>query len=142
MSSGDIRDKSGREAVAGIGKGIVVIGDIECASEIQIGGRVMGDVRCQTLFVEPGGTIVGSVNAGQVRVSGLVEGTIEAGDLAVESTGSVSGTITYTRLKVSAGGVLDGSFKHRPEEEVSVETGPLKLVESSEPANPRRVYVD
>lgn len=142
MSSSDGRDKGAREAVAGIGKGIVVIGDVECPSEIQIAGRVMGDVRCQTLFVEAGGTIVGSVTAGQVRVSGLVEGTVDAGDLAVESTGTVSGTIAYTRLKVTAGGILDGSFKHRAEEEAAVETGTLKLVETSEPANPRRVYVD
>jgi cytoskeletal protein CcmA (bactofilin family) len=68
---------------------------------------------------------------------------MEVGDLAVEPGGSVSGTITYARLKVGAGGIVEGSFKHRASEAAPAEKGSVKLVDdTAERTNLRRAYVD
>lgn len=140
------REKATRGTAAMISAGVVVTGDVECATDLQIAGRVQGDVRCSTVFVDEGGAVTGGIHAERVRVSGAVEGTVEAGDLAIEPGGRVSGTITYARLKVSAGGVVEGNFTHRAgAAPVAVPAAPengLKLVEPVEPVNPRRVYVD
>jgi cytoskeletal protein CcmA (bactofilin family) len=129
---------SARELKVGIGLGVVVTGDVQCDSEMQISGQVNGDVRCKVLFVEAGGQIRGNIWSEQVRISGTVEGNIETGDLAIEQTGKATGNITYSRLKVSAGGALAGTLQQN--ESATPAAGPLKLVEPPASTEPRRVF--
>jgi cytoskeletal protein CcmA (bactofilin family) len=127
-----------------IGPGVMITGDVECSTDLQIDGRVNGEVRCSTLFVGEDGTIEGGIQAERVRVSGKVEGTIVAGDLGIEASAQVKGEFVYSRLKVTAGGIVEGTLKHRAAEAAAEGTS-LKLVEpppSQQPAPPRRVYVD
>lgn len=138
---------------------MVITGDVESQTDLQIAGRVQGDVRCPTLFVDVGGEVSGSIHAERLRVSGLAEGTLEVGDLAVEAGGRVLGTISYARLKVSAGAIIEGNFTHRGGEAPAADAGspkPAATAESSngeranglersaaaERVNPRRVYID
>jgi len=145
MERSDARDKQGRDSMSIIGAGVVIAGDVECSTDLQIDGRVNGEVRCATLFVGEEGSIEGTIQAERVRVSGKVEGTIVAGDLGIEASAQVKGELVYTRLKVTAGGVVEGTLKHRAAE-AAAEGANLKLVEPphppQQPAQPRRVYVD
>lgn len=138
----DNADRGKNAAVAAIGPGIVITGDVESSVELQIGGRINGDVRCQTLFLEESGTIAGSIRAERVRVSGRVDGDVDTVDLAIEPTGRISGGVTYARLKVSPGGIMDGTMTHRPADASATGDGSnLKLVEgAAERSGPRRVY--
>lgn len=157
MERPDSRDKASTDAVSVIGTGITIIGEVQCTTDLQVEGRVNGDIRCQTLFLNVGGVIAGTIHADRVRVSGTVEGNIEAGDLAIEPTARVTGDILYSRLKVATGGIMEGSLKRRPtDDKVAMpEPAPLKLVEPEKAApapapapapaaatQPRRVYVD
>jgi cytoskeletal protein CcmA (bactofilin family) len=156
MERPDSRDKTSTDAVSviGIGNGITIIGEVQCTTDLQVEGRVNGDIRCNTLFLNVGGVIAGTIRADRVRVSGTVEGNIEAGDLAIEPTARVTGDILYSRLKVATGGIMEGTMKRRPTDDTIAATPepatPLKLVEPEPPqpapvaqvAQPRRVYVD
>lgn len=150
MANTTSADRNNQGTVAAITAGVTITGTIECPAELQIGGRVEGDVHCHTLFLEEDGAIVGDVVAERIRVAGVIEGTVEAIDVAIEPTGRVVGTITYGRLKVGAGGILEGTMKRRPVEAsatvtpIPVESASLKLVDvaAAEPAKQRRVYVD
>jgi cytoskeletal protein CcmA (bactofilin family) len=159
MERPDTRDKSATDAVSVIGNGITIIGEVQCTTDLQVEGRVNGDIRCATLFLNVGGVVAGTIHADRVRVSGTVEGNIEAGDLAIEPTARVTGDILYSRLKVATGGIMEGSLKRRPtDDKVLVpEPAALKLVEPETPpaapatpavasvaagSQPRRVYVD
>lgn len=139
--------KGTNEAASVIGGGVTITGDVECAGELQIGGHIIGDVRCGTLFVDEGGEIQGEVQAERLRLSGTIDGTIDTRDLAIESTGRAAGTLTYERLKVNAGGVIEGTLRHRAPTEpaasapVPFEAEQPKVVEL-EAAKPRRVYID
>lgn len=161
MERSDGREK-GRDVIAGIGAGVIVTGDVACTSELQVDGRVNGEIRCTTLFLSEGGIIEGSIHVERARLSGRIEGAINAGDLAIEQGAQVKGDITYSRLKVATGAVIEGSIKHRAAEETASEGANLKLVEPAPPAAPptpappaavtpvtpvtpsapRRVYVD
>lgn len=138
--AGTSNGNGGRGAVAAITAGVTVTGSIDASAELQIGGRVEGDIRCYTLFVEEDGEIVGDISAERVRVAGMVDGTIEASDIAIESTGRVTGAIIYDRLKIGAGGILEGSARHEPAA-AAVDGGTLKLVET-EPSEPHPYFVD
>jgi cytoskeletal protein CcmA (bactofilin family) len=145
MERSDGRDKQGRDTMSIIGPGVMITGDVECSTDLQIEGRVAGEVRCSTLFVGEDGCIEGTIQAERVRVSGKVEGAIFAGDLGIEASAHVKGELVYSRLKVTAGGVVEGTLKHRAAD-AAAEGASLKLVEPppppQQPAQPRRVYVD
>lgn len=125
---------------AGIGPGVIVTGDVQCASEMQIAGHVNGDVKCKILFVEKEGVISGKVVAEQIRISGTIDGEIETGDLAIEETGRASGNIQYARLKVTAGGLISGTLRHQSEVKSGATAGPLKLVDPPASTETRLVF--
>lgn len=120
-----------------IGADILVTGDIEAEVDLQIEGRVVGDVHCATLILGERSSVTGNVSAKRVRVSGMVEGSVETIDLAIEAGARVKGEVTYSRLRIANGGLIEGTMTHRPlSEEELAETGRLKLVPEHEPAPP------
>jgi cytoskeletal protein CcmA (bactofilin family) len=125
---------------AGISAGIVVNGNVTSEGDLQISGRVEGEVRGATVFIEKGGSVDGMVEAERLRVSGTASGRIIVNDLAVEAGGSVAGETSYERMKVASGGLIQGSFVHRPQAQGPRDEQSLKLV--SAPVNPRHVFVD
>ena len=127
---------------ATISAGIVVTGNVSCEGDLQISGRVEGEVRGATVFVDQGGVIDGAIEAERLRVCGAVNGSITVNDLAVEAGGVVAGETSYERLKVASGGIIEGSFSHRRSNQPAEVEPPLKLVTSPAPANPRHVFVD
>jgi len=142
MDRSDRHDDHGRDAIAVIGPGIAISGEVSCSTDLQVDGRIKGEVRCATLLLGETGYVEGTIQAERVRVSGTVDGAIVAGDLAIEPTAHVQGEIAYARLKVSAGGVIEGNLKQRAAAEPASESASLKLVEPPEPQQPRRVYGD
>lgn len=112
-----------------IGADIIITGNIEASVDLQIEGRVVGDVRCATLILGESSSIKGRIFATRVKVSGSVDGAVDARDLAIEATGSVSGEISYQRLRISNGGAIEGTLTRKPGDE-SAEEIRLKLVES------------
>jgi cytoskeletal protein CcmA (bactofilin family) len=121
-----------------IGSGIFVDGNIEATVDLQIRGRISGDVRCGTLVLGERGEIRGNVFADRVRLSGTVEGTIETGDLAIEATARVKGDLTYSRIKMATGAVVQGRMSHVPRDDVD-EAEAVRMTEPPQvqkPASP------
>jgi cytoskeletal protein CcmA (bactofilin family) len=133
-------DNVGREAgtaeVSVIGAGISVVGNIEASVDLQIQGKVNGDVRCATLLLGEGSEIRGNVVARRVRVAGMVEGSIETGDLAIEASARVTGDVTYSRIRIANGAVVHGQMRHSGVEEDNVPVERPRLVEAQ--AAPRQ----
>ncbi|HEX9947576.1 MAG TPA: polymer-forming cytoskeletal protein [Allosphingosinicella sp.] len=101
-----------------IGSGIFVDGNIVANVDLQIRGKVLGDVRCETLVLSEQGEIRGNVIADRVRLAGSVEGAIDTGDLAIEATARVQGDLTYSRIKMATGAVVQGRMSHVAREDV------------------------
>lgn len=121
-----------------IGSGIFVEGNIVANVELQIRGRVVGDVRCDTLVLSEHGEIRGNIVADRVRLSGSVEGAIDTGDLAIESTARVQGDLTYSRIKMATGAVVQGRMSHVAREDVveAEAVGMTDLPQARKPAAP------
>jgi len=136
-------DAAGEVELALIGAGVRIKGDVEADIDLQIEGQVHGDVRCNTLILDERGIVNGSIVADRVRVAGLVEGGIEATDLAVEAGAHIKGDVSYSRLRISNGGIFEGTMTHRPLVEESGEEERLKLVSGDGTAKSQRVhYID
>lgn len=129
--------------IATISTGVTITGDVDCAGELQISGRVNGEIRAPAVFVEVGGEVNGGINADRLRVAGSVDGTLKVGDLAIEPNGEVRGDVQYGRLKIAAGGFIEGKFARSGVQPAAVaEERSVKLVPPADTENPRRVYVD
>ncbi len=143
----DQEEQAGELQISMIGADILITGNIEASADLQIEGRVVGDVRCATLILGESSSVMGSIHAERVRVSGQVEGSIQTKDLAVEATARVAGDVLYTRLRVANGGIIQGQLQYGGAE-AAAEPGKLKLVEPKlvepkpEPVQPRAIYIE
>lgn len=111
-----------------LGCGISVDGNIEADVELLIRGRVLGDVRCETLVLGPQGEIRGNIVADRTRISGTVDGAIDTADLAIEATARVRGDLTYSRIKMATGAVVEGRMSHVARTDV-VEAEPVRMTD-------------
>ena len=140
------QERAESHEVSVIGAGITITGNIEASVDLQVQGKVNGDVRCVTLILGERSMVQGSVFAERVRVSGTVEGSIETRDLAVEASARVSGDVTYSRIRIANGGVINGHMKHQPMEEDASEAARLRLVEAEpvapQTSKPKAVYIE
>lgn len=130
-------------SVSVIGPNITITGNIEAsgdagAADLQIEGRVVGDVRCATVILIENSSVTGNIFAERVRVSGAVEGGIDTNDLAVEETARIGGDVIYDRLRIASGGVVQGSMRWKG---AATDSARLKLVETK-PESPKAVFID
>jgi len=131
------------KSVSIIGANITVNGNIEASgdpslADLQIEGRVTGDIRCATVVLVENSSVTGNIYAERARISGTVQGGIDTNDLAIEATARVGGDVCYDRLRIAAGGVIQGTMKWKGAE--VPETAKLKLVDPPEP--PKAVFID
>lgn len=91
---------------------VVITGVLQSGGDIQVDGRVDGDVRCAGLTVGEGGAIHGEVRADAIVVRGHVEGTIRARAVAVAQSGHIEGDILHETLEIEAGAFVQGAFRH------------------------------
>lgn len=91
---------------------VTITGILQSDGDMQIDGRVDGNVRCVRLVVGESGVINGEVEAETVTVRGRVEGTVRARDLALAATAHVEGEILHHTLEVEEGAFVEGRFRH------------------------------
>ncbi len=111
-----------------IGPDMVVTGDISTSENLQVSGRVDGDIRCAELHQAAGSAIAGAIVADEVRLAGLVDGTVAASLVTIEASARVSGEICYSTLSIESGARVDGRLVHRDEQQEET-TGRTSLAE-------------
>jgi len=91
---------------------LVVNGSLTSAGDIQIDGRVEGDVRSAGLVVGDNAVINGDVYAEDITVRGRVEGGIHARKVLLCSTCHVEGNILHEAFAVETGAFFEGNCRH------------------------------
>lgn len=93
---------------------LTIVGDLHSEGDVQIDGRVCGNVSCAQLIVGRDAAITGTVRAEQAIVRGSITGTIRASVVILQEPARVKSDITYTMLAVDDGAELEGTA-HRSE---------------------------
>ncbi len=109
-----------------------VTGDMVSEGDVQIDGKVDGDVRCTLLTVGVTGCLTGRVFADHALIRGKVEGQIRAHNVTLTRTARVVGDIVHESLMIEPGAFIEG----RCERLDAVSTAPdkrLNLVVSKTP---------
>ena len=91
---------------------LVVNGTLTSTGDIQIDGRVEGDVRSAGLVVGDKAFIQGEVLAEDLTVRGRIQGSIRARKVLLCSTCHVEGNILHEAFSVEAGAFFEGNCRH------------------------------
>jgi len=90
-----------------------VDGKVEGDGDIRIGGLVNGDIRVTgNLTLDPGGRILGAINADKATIGGLVQGNITAsGHVTLLETGQLIGDVKAKFLTAALGSRVRGKVE-------------------------------
>jgi cytoskeletal protein CcmA (bactofilin family) len=91
---------------------LVVNGTLTSGGDIQIDGRVEGDVHVAGLVIGDKAFINGEIMADDVTVRGRVQGSIRARKVLLASTSHVEGNILHEAFAVEAGAFFEGNCRH------------------------------
>ena len=85
-----------------------MIGNMESKGEIQIDGKLEGDVNCAKLSIGDGGHVQGNVTVETALVRGRVDGQIKAKKITLTRSARVVGDIIHETLTIEPGAHLEG----------------------------------
>lgn len=124
-----------RSAPSIISTDLIMNGTLVSTGDIQIDGKIEGDIRTTSLTVGDKAFIHGEIVADEVIVRGKVMGTIRARRVQLASTCHVEGTILHEALAVEAGAFFEGHCRHSAdplnEQAPAMETRPKPAVLAS-----------
>ena len=91
---------------------MVINGTLSSTGDIQIDGRIEGDVRSVGLVIGEKAEIHGEVYAEEVTVRGKVVGRIRARKVLLAATSHVEGDILHEAFAVESGAFFEGNCRH------------------------------
>jgi cytoskeletal protein CcmA (bactofilin family) len=94
---------------------LTIRGDLESEGEVQIDGKVNGDIRCAHLVVGKDAIVVGNIIAEEVIVRGKVKGIIRAISVTLQDTAVVESEIFHKSIAIEQGACFDGLSRRRDE---------------------------
>jgi cytoskeletal protein CcmA (bactofilin family) len=108
-----------RRGQAGGGRSVldesaVLEGHMAGTGDLEIRGRMHGDVMASEVYVARGGSLEGEVDAIRFRIAGEYSGRADADSVIIESTAEVEGNIHHHEIVVEAGAKLKGLKPWRP----------------------------
>lgn len=92
---------------------VKIVGNLISEGEVQIDGRIEGDVQSRTVTVGEDAVIEGAVYADEARVYGTINGAIDAASVALLRTARVTGDINHAKLSIETGANVDGRLSRR-----------------------------
>ena len=95
-----------------ISESLTIEGNMFSEGEVQVDGKVFGDVRADNLTIGQSAVITGEIDAGNLVIRGTVEGGIRGEEISVTSTASVKGDIVHKSLSIEPGAKIDGHLRH------------------------------
>jgi len=95
-----------------IANDIVVNGTLTSSGQMQIDGKVKGDVRCAILVIGDQAHIEGDVLSEDVTIRGHVKGNVTAHKVHLSSTARVEGDIHRQSMSVESGAFFEGTSRH------------------------------
>jgi cytoskeletal protein CcmA (bactofilin family) len=91
---------------------MVINGTLNSTGDIQIDGRIEGDVRSVGLVIGEKAELHGEVYAEDVTVRGKVVGRIRARKVLLAATSHVEGDILHEAFAVESGAFFEGNCRH------------------------------
>ena len=95
-----------------IAEGTVIMGGIKTTGDIQIDGRVEGDLHASSVTLGHAAELIGDLFAEQATVRGHVQGNVFAHHAQLANGAHVNGNLLCRTFEVETGARLEGSCRH------------------------------
>jgi cytoskeletal protein CcmA (bactofilin family) len=95
-----------------IGAGSRFTGDLECESDLMVGGSVLGDGDVRgALTLSDGGRWEGEIRAGNAVIAGEVVGAVSIAEkLELRATARIKGSLKARSIAVAKGAIIEGDM--------------------------------
>lgn len=90
---------------------LTITGNVKTSGDIQVEGKVEGDVRAHLLTVGEGAVIEGEIVAEDVVVNGKVVGRVRGLKVRLTSSAVVEGDIVHKTIAIESGAHFEGSVQ-------------------------------
>jgi cytoskeletal protein CcmA (bactofilin family) len=91
-----------------LGRDLVITGDIKTDGEIQIDGRLDGNVTAGVVTIGEQGAVNGKIIAKSVHVRGKVSGKVDSNSVELAETANVQADLIQDQLIIANGAFFDG----------------------------------
>ena len=91
-----------------IGADLTIVGNLICAGDLKVDGRVDGDITCRTLTLGAEPVINSKVKADTVRICGAFTGEVRARKVILTNTARVQGDLYHEHLEIERGATFEG----------------------------------
>lgn len=102
------------------GRDIVITGDIKTDGEVQIDGRLEGNVSAAIVTVGEHGAVNGLIKADKVHIRGKVQGKVNALSVDLAETANVQADLTQDDLSIANGAFFDGKCSRKTQAPTSI----------------------
>ena len=104
--------KRGRPGPSIISTDMAIQGSLSSGGDMQIDGKVEGDIRSAGLVIGETAEVHGEIFAEDVTVRGKVIGRIRARKVLLAATSHVEGDILHEAFAVESGAFFEGNIRH------------------------------
>ncbi len=94
-----------------VSEGLHISGNLFSDGDLQIDGRIEGDIQGRNVTVGATGTVMGKISADEAIVSGSVSGEIRARSIQLTRTAKVQSDLTQETLTIEAGALFEGTCR-------------------------------
>lgn len=105
--------RSSAQAPSILGSDLIVTGEINTDGDVQIEGRLDGNIKAGIITIGEKGFVNGNIIAGSVHVRGKVTGRIEANIVELTDTANVLADIVQDHLSIANGAFFDGKCSRK-----------------------------
>ena len=91
-----------------IDQSLSIAGDLQSNGELQVRGKIRGNIHCQSIIVEQDGCIEGGILADHVLIHGTTKGFIRATHIELGPTAVVESDLYHATLIVRDGAMFEG----------------------------------
>lgn len=91
-----------------LGSDLIITGDIKTDGDVQIDGRLDGNIKAGNVTIGEQGAVNGKITATTVHVRGKVTGKVDAGSVDLSETANVQADLVQDQLMIANGAFFDG----------------------------------
>jgi len=96
-----------------LARDLIITGDIKTDGEVQIDGRIDGNIKATVVIIGEQGVVNGKISCETVQVRGKVNGKIDASSVELAETANVQADIVQDKLVIANGAFFDGKCSRK-----------------------------
>ena len=91
-----------------LGSDLIITGDIKTDGDVQIDGRLDGNIKAGNVTIGESGAVNGKISAIAVHVRGKVTGKVDATTVELAEAANVQADLVQDQLMIANGAFFDG----------------------------------